>query len=140
MPLLNGVPHAPALALPENIKPGDEVFHIKVTGEIVKEYEEYLGKARQYRQKQWTCSETGRCPRRRGSQVKQQSHLGQLCILDAGATNLTYVQALHSEEQAITSKTKVIQWFGCSFRVLTTALTQGHRCRVHQHGSLIELL
>lgn len=108
MPLLNGVPHVPSLALPENIKAGDEVFHIKITGEIVKDYEEYLAKARLYRQKQWTCSETGRCSSKRKSQVKQRSSSGSFCIVHTGTTTLTYLQALHSEEQAITSKFKVI--------------------------------
>jgi hypothetical protein len=108
MPLLNGVAYVPSLALPENIKAGDEVFHIKLTGEIVKDYEDYLAKARLYRQKQWACSETGRCSSKHDSQVKQRSHPGSLCILYTGTVNLTYFQALYSEEQAITSKFKVI--------------------------------
>ena len=60
MPLLNGQPYQPSLALPEGIKPSDEVFHIRLTGEVLKDYEEYLKQAKLYRTKQWTCSETGR--------------------------------------------------------------------------------
>jgi hypothetical protein len=59
MPLLNGQPYQPSLALPEGIRESDEVFHIKLTGELVSDYEEYVRKSRLYRQRQWTCSETG---------------------------------------------------------------------------------
>ena len=45
---------------PEGLKPEEEVFLIKSTGEIVKDYKTYLEKMTEYRSSQWSCKFTGR--------------------------------------------------------------------------------
>jgi bromodomain adjacent to zinc finger domain protein 1A len=59
MPTLNKQLYVPALP-PTGIKPSDEVFLVRTTGEIVKDYEEYLKKTHMYRLRQWGCYFTGK--------------------------------------------------------------------------------
>jgi hypothetical protein len=59
MPLLGRKEHQ-AVPLPDDLKDDDLVFVIPYTGEIFREYEEYLQKAQAYDWPQWSCSLTGK--------------------------------------------------------------------------------
>lgn len=74
MPLLKKMPFA-LVASPEDLKPHEEVWQIRFTGEIFRDYSEYLTRLNLCRQRMWTCSTTGK-------------------------GHLTYEEALVSEQQA----------------------------------------
>lgn len=74
MPLLKKMPFA-LVATPEDLKPHEEVWQIRFTGEIFRDYSEYLSRLNLFRQRMWTCSTTGK-------------------------GHLTYEEALVSEQQA----------------------------------------
>lgn len=59
MPLLKGITYQPS-GQPEDLKRDEEVFLIKNTGEILRDYEEYVQKVRLYRTPQWTCAYSGK--------------------------------------------------------------------------------
>ncbi|KAK1299560.1 hypothetical protein QJS10_CPB13g00885 [Acorus calamus] len=61
---------------PENLDPDEQVFQVRFTKEIFIDYQEYLNRLNIYRQRVWTCKVTGK-------------------------TNLTYEEALVSEQRAI---------------------------------------
>ncbi|CAH1959185.1 unnamed protein product [Acanthoscelides obtectus] len=87
MPLLKKV-HFEKAPIPENLKDSDEVFYCEFTDEIFRDYEEYSEKIILYNSMVWTCAFTGK-------------------------TNLTYIEALESEEQA----RKSIQEFSVELRI-----------------------
>ncbi|TKW04497.1 hypothetical protein SEVIR_7G113400v4 [Setaria viridis] len=60
---------------PDNLDPNEEVFQIRFTKEIFRDYQEYLNRLNLYRQKVWTCEVSGK-------------------------SNLTYEEALVCEQQA----------------------------------------
>ena len=45
---------------PEDVKPDEEVFLIRSTGEIVRDYKTYVEKLTEYRSKQWACKCSGK--------------------------------------------------------------------------------
>ncbi|XP_024534608.1 DDT domain-containing protein DDB_G0282237 [Selaginella moellendorffii] len=65
----------PLAEVPADISPNEEVFQVRFTKEIFRDYQEYLNRMKLYRQKVWTCKVTGK-------------------------TNLDYEQALSSESKA----------------------------------------
>nr|CAH7768363.1 unnamed protein product [Callosobruchus chinensis] len=87
MPLLKRVQFEKA-PIPENLKDTDEVFYCEFTDEVFRDYEEYSEKIILYNSMVWSCELTGK-------------------------TNLTYIEALESEEQA----RKSIQEFPVELRI-----------------------
>ena len=45
---------------PEDLKPDEEVFLIRSTGEIVRDYKTYVEKLTEYRSNQWACKYSGK--------------------------------------------------------------------------------
>ncbi|KAL6219740.1 hypothetical protein ACLB2K_007499 [Fragaria x ananassa] len=78
MPLLKRKPF-PLAELPDDLDPNELVYQVRYTGEIFRDYDEYLNRINLYRQRIWMCKVSGK-------------------------TNLTYEEALLSEEHA-TEKT-----------------------------------
>lgn len=74
MPLFKRKPF-PLAEPPEDIKPNEQVFQIRFTKEIFRDYQEYLERINHYRQRVWVCKVSGK-------------------------TNLTYEEALVSERRA----------------------------------------
>lgn len=74
MPLFKRKPF-PLAEPPEDIKPNEQVFQIRFTKEIFRDYQEYLERINLYRQRVWVCKVSGK-------------------------TNLTYEEALVSERRA----------------------------------------
>lgn len=74
MPLFKRKPF-PLAEPPEDIKPNEQVFQIRFTKEIFRDYQEYLERINLYRQRVWICKVSGK-------------------------TNLTYEEALVSERRA----------------------------------------
>jgi hypothetical protein len=79
MPLLNKAPYAPSVV---DVHKNEEYFVLRVSGEAVRGYEEYLEKLRLYRTRQWSCAYT---------------HKG----------GLTYEEALKEEERITSMLSKV---------------------------------
>ncbi|KAL3528188.1 hypothetical protein ACH5RR_012844 [Cinchona calisaya] len=75
MPLYKRKPF-PLAEKPKDLKPQDQVFEIRFTKEIFRDYRDYLSRINFYRRRVWTCKVTGR-------------------------GNLTYEEALISERNAI---------------------------------------
>ncbi|KAL6759908.1 hypothetical protein V8C86DRAFT_3024616 [Haematococcus lacustris] len=59
MPLLHGLPFYIDLTIPE-LQPDEEVFVVRTTGEVCREYEEYLLLVKEYTSKVWSCCYTGK--------------------------------------------------------------------------------
>ncbi|KAM5577940.1 hypothetical protein ABKV19_008323 [Rosa sericea] len=74
MPLLKRKPF-PLAELPNDLDPNELVYQVRYTGEIFRDYDEYLNRINLYRQRVWMCKVSGK-------------------------TNLTYEEALLSEEHA----------------------------------------
>lgn len=74
MPLFKRKPF-PLAEPPEDIKPNEQVFQIRFTKEIFRDYQEYLERINLYRQRVWVCKVSGKI-------------------------NLTYEEALVSERRA----------------------------------------
>uniref|UniRef100_A0A7C9A3I4 DDT domain-containing protein n=2 Tax=Opuntia streptacantha TaxID=393608 RepID=A0A7C9A3I4_OPUST len=74
MPLLKRKPFS-LLEPPNDLEPGQPVFQVRFTKEIFRDYRGYLKRINLYRQRVWTCKVTGK-------------------------TNLTYEEALVSEQRA----------------------------------------
>lgn len=74
MPLLKRKPFS-LLEPPNDLQPRETVFQVRFTKEIFRDYQEYLKRINLYRQRIWTCKVTGK-------------------------TNLTYEEALVSEQRA----------------------------------------
>ncbi|MCL7041692.1 hypothetical protein MKW94_004400 [Papaver nudicaule] len=75
MPLFKKKPF-PLVDSPDDLEPRDLVFQVRFTKEIFKDYQEYLKRINLYRRRIWTCKVTGK-------------------------VNLTYEEALVSEQRAI---------------------------------------
>eukprot|EP00803_Ostreobium_quekettii_P008329 evm.model.scf_1016.8 EVM.evm.TU.scf_1016.8 scf_1016:51464-51999(+) len=75
MPLLKRKPYAPGVGLPPDLKHGEQVFVLRLTGEAFRAYGDYLAKMRLYQGRVWSCRYTGR-------------------------TGLTYEEALREEAKA----------------------------------------
>ncbi|KAL8130521.1 hypothetical protein V2J09_019676, partial [Rumex salicifolius] len=74
MPLLKRSPFT-LLEAPDDLEPHEHVFQVRFTKEIFRDYQEYLKRIDFYRKRLWTCKVTGK-------------------------SNLTYEEALVSEQQA----------------------------------------
>ncbi|XP_050371867.1 uncharacterized protein LOC126789845 [Argentina anserina] len=74
IPLLKRKPFHLA-ELPNDLDPNEVVYQVRYTGEIFRDYDEYLNRLKLYRQRVWMCKISGK-------------------------TNLTYEEALLSEEHA----------------------------------------
>ena len=59
MPTLKRREWAPC-PLPEGLKPTDEVFVVRLTGEVFRDYKTYLERMTEYRAEQWACKYTGK--------------------------------------------------------------------------------
>jgi ATP-utilising chromatin assembly and remodelling N-terminal len=59
MPFYRGEPWAP-LPLPQGLQPHEEVFVLRQTGEVFRDYEMYLGSFKELRERVWSCPGTGR--------------------------------------------------------------------------------
>lgn len=81
MPLLHRLPFVPN-EVPENIKPTDSVFYCEPTGEIFEKYEEFFERRVLLDTEVWSCSVTGK-------------------------SNLTYDEAVESEEETRKALNKV---------------------------------
>ena len=46
--------------LPDDLKPDEEVFELKMTGEVFREYKVFVEKMNDYRANQWSCKFTGK--------------------------------------------------------------------------------
>ena len=46
--------------LPPDIKPDDDVFVVKLTGEVFKHYKDYNAQMSEYRSRHWACKYTGK--------------------------------------------------------------------------------
>ncbi|KAK1267293.1 hypothetical protein QJS04_geneDACA009058 [Acorus gramineus] len=75
MPLFKRKPFSLAVP-PDDLDPNELVYQVRFTKEIFRDYREYLNRLNLYRQRSWTCKVTGK-------------------------TNLTYEEALVSEQRAI---------------------------------------
>lgn len=82
MPGFRGQQYAPAQGLPAGASKDDDVFVLRVTGEVVASYGDYVAKLRQYRSREWTCAYTGK-------------------------SGLTYEEAVQSEARSATLLSKV---------------------------------
>lgn len=76
MPLHKKKAHELNLAVPHNLSPYEEVFVVRFTSEVFRNYEDYLEKMALYRQKSWSCKYSGK-------------------------SGLTYEQALVCEEENV---------------------------------------
>lgn len=45
---------------PEDLKPTEEVFVVRLTGEVLRDYKSYVEKMTEYRAEQWACKYTGK--------------------------------------------------------------------------------
>eukprot|EP00897_Mesotaenium_endlicherianum_P005892 jgi/Mesen1/5330/ME000266S04517 len=59
MPLLKRKPYVLAEP-PPDLRPGEQVFCIRYTEEVFRDYERYIQKVSMYRQRLWTCKATGK--------------------------------------------------------------------------------
>ena len=53
-------PHLPCLEVPAGLSGSDEVYLVRLTGEVCVDYDAYLAKLELYRSRQWSCALTGR--------------------------------------------------------------------------------
>jgi hypothetical protein len=53
-------PHLPCLEVPTGLSGSDEVYLVRLTGEVCVDYDAYLAKLELYRSRQWSCALTGR--------------------------------------------------------------------------------
>jgi hypothetical protein len=59
MPLLNRKPYTPQPPS-ASIRDNDEVFVVRFTGEMFRDYAQYLKTIKLYQQRSWSCSITGK--------------------------------------------------------------------------------
>ncbi|CAI7769585.1 unnamed protein product, partial [Closterium sp. NIES-53] len=83
MPLLGGKLH-PLAQPPADLEDNEQLYIVRFTREAFRNYEDYLSAIRRYKQRIWTCTETG--------------HSG-----------LTYEEALNSETEAVEEKRRLKQ-------------------------------
>ncbi|KAL6770363.1 hypothetical protein ACKKBG_A34655 [Auxenochlorella protothecoides x Auxenochlorella symbiontica] len=55
MPASEGAPSQPRLELPPSLRPNEEVFVCRYTGQIFREYEDYTRQITAHRQREWSC-------------------------------------------------------------------------------------
>lgn len=61
MPLLGRKPYVPpAPSVPKGIPDTQNIFLVRLTGEVFTDYDAYLEQMAHYRATKWTCSVTGR--------------------------------------------------------------------------------